>query len=368
MALYKRGNIWWMSFQIDGRHVQRSTKCRNKRDAETYERGYRTQLAKGEVGIKAKVDVPSFKKAVAEYLTWAEVEHDTKPNTLRSYRSTSVALLKFYVDRQLDEIRSGDVEKFKQWRSAQSTRPRRRQHTKVASTWKPTRLKPATINRELALLRIIFNFFIRNNIIVRNPVSGVRFLKEDNGQTRLVSAKEEKLYLMAASQPLQDFATVMVDTGMRPEEVARIERKNVNLDQGFVFIPFGKTKAAKRKIPLTDRVGEILRKRLQVGTGSFVFESDKTGGPLTTLKTAHSGALRRALLAPFRLYDLRHTFATRFIESGGDIVTLQALLGHSNIQMVTRYAHPTEKHQFEAMKRMEQDRLRKEVQSKAKGA
>jgi site-specific recombinase XerD len=54
---------------------------------------------------------------------------------------------------------------------------------------------------------------------------------------------------------------------------------------------------------------------------------------------------------------LLHTFATRFIEAGGDIVTLQALLGHSNIQMVTRYAHPTEKHQFDAIRRMEAVRL-----------
>jgi integrase len=140
------------------------------------------------------------------------------------------------------------------------------------------------------------------------------------------------------------------------------------LGQGYVFIPFGKTKAAKRKIPLTRRVLELLDKRLRDATCDFLFATDATQNPLTTLKTAHAGALRRAKLAHFRLYDLRHTFATRFIESGGDIVTLQALLGHSNIQMVTRYAHPSEKHQFEAMERMELVRLQNELKRQAKCA
>ena len=50
-----------------------------------------------------------------------------------------------------------------------------------------------------------------------------------------------------------------------------------------------------------------------------------------------------------RLYDLRHTWATRAAMAGIDLVTLAAMLGHSRIQMVLRYAHPTEEHQFAAM-------------------
>lgn len=61
----------------------------------------------------------------------------------------------------------------------------------------------------------------------------------------------------------------------------------------------------------------------------------------------------------FQAFWSRHAFATRFIESGGNIVILQTLLGHSNIQMVTCNDHPTEKHQFDAIKKMEEERLKK---------
>lgn len=366
MALYKRGNVWWMSFQIGYRHIQKTTRCRNKVEAAVVERAFRTRLAKGEVGIDEKPEeVPTFSKAVEIYLSWARVEHKAKPNTVRSYEATSRAPLKFFSHKAIDQIKSVDIERYKEWRCTQSTKPRNEKKVPrkgKSSKWKPSVLKPATINRELALLKIIFNFFIRREILVQNPVAHVKFFPEDNRQMRVVSMEEERRYLEEANQTLRDFAIIMIETGMRPSEVAAIERNNVNLDSGFVFVPVGKTKAAKRKIPLTDRAAKVLSKRVVEAKGNYPFATDSTSKPLTTLKTAHAGALRRSKLAPFRLYDLRHTFATRFIEAGGDIVTLQALLGHSNIQMVTRYAHPTDNHKFEAIRRMEAKRVETEAE------
>jgi integrase len=64
--------------------------------------------------------------------------------------------------------------------------------------------------------------------------------------------------------------------------------------------------------------------------------------------------VRDSKVAPFRLYDLRYTWATRAVESGIDPVTLAAMLGHSKINMGLRYAHPTQEHQTKAMEKMEQ--------------
>ena len=78
--------------------------------------------------------------------------------------------------------------------------------------------------KQLACLK---HLFTRNEAsVAKNPVKNVKFLKEDNEQTRVLNAEEEKLYLLAASQPLQDIATLMLETGMRPEEVHRIRRED----------------------------------------------------------------------------------------------------------------------------------------------
>ncbi|HKS42413.1 MAG TPA: tyrosine-type recombinase/integrase [Blastocatellia bacterium] len=83
--------------------------------------------------------------------------------------------------------------------------------------------------------------------------------------------------------------------------------------------------------------------------------------PVLKLNNAHYGALKRSSIKRFRLYDLRHTWATRAAMSGIDLVTLAAMLGHSRIQMVLRYAHPTEQHQSEAMKKLEEFNLARQM-------
>lgn len=354
MAIYKRGGVWWMDFRFEGKHVQKSTKLKNKRDAESYERAFRTQLVNGDVGLEKKPVPPTFDQAMTEFLSFVEVEHRDKPNTIRSYTNTSRSLNSFFGKIPIDRVNAAAVEKFKQWRCNQKTRPRSEsKKRKVKGKWKPRALSAATINRELALLKIFFNYFIRKDILWKNPVSRVKLLKEETGHFRVVSHKEESDYLEEASQPLLDFASVMIDTGMRPGEISKIHRTNLFHEQGYVYVPEGKTKAAKRKIPLTARAKEILMRRAESTQTGFLFVTEETEAPLTTLKTAHAGAIRRSKVAHFRLYDLRHTFATRFLESGGDLVTLQAILGHSSIHMVTRYAHPTDNHKFDAISRME---------------
>lgn len=354
MNVYKReeSGPYWYRFNYKGQRIRRSSGVYNKQDAKDIASAYRTQLAKGEVGIEAPEEtqpVPKFGQAMKDFLDWSEQEHAAHPNTHRRYEISSKALLRYFGNTPLDRISSDDVEKFKTWRARQKKLPQGKKSKTVRKA--SPQLRPATVNRELACLKHLFS---RNEeAVAKNPVKSVKFLKEDNEQTRVLNAEEEKLYLLAASQPLQDIATLMLETGMRPEEVHRIRRENVHIEDGYVFNPYGKTKAARRKVPLSDTASAVLSNRLEKAKGDFLFPGRSTDGPIVKVNAAHTSTLKRCKVAPFRLYDLRHTWATRSAMAGVDLVTLAAMLGHSRIQMVLRYAHPTEEHQFQAMRKLE---------------
>jgi integrase len=75
------------------------------------------------------------------------------------------------------------------------------------------------------------------------------------------------------------------------------------------------------------------------------------------VKKAHRAAARRAKIkGHFRLYDLRHTFATRAVAAGADLPTLSSLLGHATIQMTMRYVHPAAEQKRLTMEKFERFR------------
>jgi integrase len=350
VSIFKRGRFYWFHFVYDGQHVQRSTRQSSAAAARQIEAAYRTSLARGEAGITERKSIPSLRNALKDFLLWSEQEHQAHPETYERYRVSSVALLRHFGDVRLNRISAEDVEKFKSRRLAEhkTARAKNKRRRKLEK-----KLRPATVNRELACLRALFNFVLKSDVVLRNPVSRVKFLQEQNDQTRVLTFAEQKAYLAVATPTLRDVATLMLETGMRPEEVYRIRVENINLSEGWVYNPYGKTKAARRRIALTATAQRILQSRIS-GAGDFIFPCETDSAkPIPKVSNAHYRALTVSGVAPFRLYDLRHTWATRAAMAGVDLVTLAAMLGHSRIQMVLRYAHPTQQHQKDAMKRIE---------------
>jgi integrase len=344
MSVYKRpgSKYYWMKFTFDGRLVQRTTRVTSKTDAKTVESAYRTQLALAKVGINPKPPAPAFSEAVKDFLKWSKVNHADKPNSHKRVRYSCQVLLKFFGKKKVDQIGAKDVESFIIWRSGQKS-----QKTGGA-------ISRDTINLELIALKTIFKRLISEGVLDRSPTRNVKQLPENDRKFYVLSRDEERLYLMACPQPLRDVASLMLETGMRPTEIYNLKRQNVSIEKGSLKIENGKTKSSNRTIWLTAKAAEILRSRLERFSGNYLFpKGDKDdAGPTYPLSDQHRTARDRIGLK-FRLYDCRHTFATRAVESGTDLLTLAHLLGHASLNEVMRYAHVNEQRKASAIQDME---------------
>src|SRR6516165_6806277 len=79
MAIYKRGDVYWYKFMWNGRHIRESAKTGNPRTARQIESARKTELAKGEVGIKDRPPAPTFDEFSKRFLKWIATEKAAKP-------------------------------------------------------------------------------------------------------------------------------------------------------------------------------------------------------------------------------------------------------------------------------------------------
>jgi integrase len=346
MAVYRRGKTWWYVFEFGGRRIQESSGFRNKTAAMRAEAKRKTDLMERRAGFTKSKPIPKFDDFSKLFLESSRQQHRPKTCSLHAWNIKT--LKRFFGGNCLDEITAEMVEGFKS----------RRKH-EVRQKAKDARLVTGTtVNWALETLKAMFYHAERMGYFVRNPVAGVPMFRQPLDSMRVITFEEQRGYLAEASQPLRDIAGIMLDTGMRPEEVFRITVENVDSKQKTIFNPFGKTNAARRAIPMTDEVSAFLKRRVKEAERlltTFVFPSPHDAQkPIGSVKKAHrAAATRSSIKGHFRLYDLRHTFATRAAAADMSLPTLAAILGHSSIQMTMRYVHPAAEEKRLAMQKFE---------------
>ena len=97
MIYKRRKGVYWYEFVFKGERIRESTRQTNPRVARQVEAARKTQLAKGEVGIKDRQPVPIFSEFAEKFLEWVAVEKADKPNTVAFYRERTHMLLSFPV-------------------------------------------------------------------------------------------------------------------------------------------------------------------------------------------------------------------------------------------------------------------------------
>ncbi|WP_164095353.1 phage integrase [Serratia marcescens] len=188
-------------------------------------------------------------------------------------------------------------------------------------------LQASSVNRDLSALSSVFTTLIdAEEFHTENPVRALRKLKVKPTEMAFLSDDEISALLAQARGDEKRVTMLCLATGARWSEAANLKAEHIIGNR----VTFVKTKnSRKRSIPVSDEIAE-------------------------SIKTKKSGALFKVNYLGFcRLlkevkpdlpkgqatHVLRHTFATHFMMNGGNIVTLQRILGHATIQQTMTYAH-----------------------------
>lgn len=340
--LTKRGKKpqWHYRFMIAGKIYSGSTglraSARNRTAAEKQEAARRQAILTSGRDPGALRHVP-FTEAAEKFLAWVRVEHRAKPETARRVAVSFASLGRFFGDRPVSDLGAADIEAYKSYRAETNL------------------VRDITIRHDLHNLSKFFQYARKQRWARENPTELVRKPSDAEAiREYILSAAEEKVYFAAAakqSRALFDIGRLMILQGCRPEELRSLRAGDVDAENRLLHIRGGKSKAARRALHLTDEALVLLAARLAApNEHGWLFPSPrKAGAHIQRLNAQHDAACIEAGLAGFTMYDLRHSFATRFYAATHDLVVLAKILGHSNLRTVQRYVHLSEEYTRTAM-------------------
>ena len=277
----------------------------------------------------------------------------------------------------------GDVHLFAQWFEKQSLEPL----TPIKLTNEAVRgykqylleqaAKPKTVNRRLAALAAYAHWldqagYVKNS---RNPVQGVKAVKETELAPKWLDKKQRAALLRAVDKEVEDatrryprlrlmvirdaaIVRLILFTGLRVGEIVQLRLSDVTLDdrKGSVVVREGKG-TKRREIPLNSRIRKALLDYLRVRPdveGEDLFLGQRDEGIQS--KTVQRAVLRfagEAGLENVTPHVLRHSFAKALIDSGVTLEKVATLLGHSNLNTTRIYTTPGERDLEEAVKTLE---------------
>jgi integrase len=188
-------------------------------------------------------------------------------------------------------------------------------------------LKPATVNRDLSVLRRILYWSIEEGYLAANPLGRLRMERERRTKRQVLSLREEQLLLAAAPAHLQRIILCALHTGMRRGEILQQRWEDIDFDNRILHVTHSKTPEGEaREVPLTNRLYELLHANRQPRGPVFTYEGDS----LKNFKTAWASSLRRSGIRHVRFHDLRHTANTRMMLAGVLQEVRREIVGHSS--------------------------------------
>lgn len=275
------------------------------------------------------------------------VDQHLKPAFPGALRSITQATIEGYIAKRLEATRA--VPK------PVAARERKKGAAKAVIELKRT--NPATVNREVGVLKHMLRRAVDWEYLRDNSAGKVKALRESPGRTRFLSPDEIAKLLEACgasrSPYLRPFVLVALNTGMRRNEILGVTSRSIDWQNRIVTLLVTKN-GQSRHVHLNGPAFESLRSLAAKGETDtavshrlFPFKDEHSLG------RAFRRAAKKAGIDDFRLHDLRHTFASYQAMAGIQSRGLQALLGHKDGRMTMRYSHIADNYLRSAVERVE---------------
>jgi len=325
MAVYKSdGGMYRIQFRLNNKTYVKSAKTTDKRVAERMEAEWKAEIH-GQQYLGEREDI-TIRQMLENHL-----KASLAATTLKSARVFMNVFQRYVnIDINASEFDQRELHRYREMRLKEGK-------------------KDSSIREHMLILSSAWGR-VNDKIYNIPELSLPRFAMQKQKTDYLSEADEERLlgYLLnrkphAAGTgdwqyEVHDVVVMLLDTGARYNEIARLEWKAVDLGRKTIELWRGKTKTASY-VYMTDRVHRVLQRRAENKRHEqWVF----TNWDRTSHRTHNTTYLNQAMHAagvPYTVHTLRHTFATKMLKAGMTLNDVRVLLGHSSIQTTLRYGH-----------------------------
>lgn len=315
MAIFKRGNTWWIDITTgQGERIRRSTETTDRKAAQEFHDKLKSELWR-----------TSKLKEGLRY-TWDDAALRWLDDRERPDNGTLVGILRWLQthlrSRKLVDIDAALLEE-------------------IVCSKKKEGVSPATINKTLMVVRAVLR--MSHALGWLESVPKIRMMKTEGKRVRFLTHQEAERLLKTLPAHKADIARFSLCTGLRMANVLGLEWSQVDVIRRVCWIHPDQAKARKAiAVPLSDEAIAVIAR--QIGQHEqFVFTYQ--GKPI--LRVNNRGwkrSLEKAGIKNFRWHDLRHTWASWHIQAGTPLSVLQELGGWESTEMVRRYAHLSGEH------------------------
>jgi integrase len=250
MALRNRSGVWHYRFKLDGKEYSGTTDLaatkQNTSKAQDLEQEHLEALRDGRRPTR-RIVVRRFIDAAKEFLDWAKMQHRAHPNSYRRIATSFASAKDFFGSEAVSLVEEGRIEAYKVWRVNDH------------------QVRDVTLRHDLHALSKFFGYAVKQRWTRENPIRNVEIPSDaDAIRMHILTSDEEKHYFSRATKhwDLHDLGRIMLNQGMRPDEVTALHRNDIDLGHGQLHIRQGKSSAARRTLDLTTESRQILASRM----------------------------------------------------------------------------------------------------------